>query len=458
MTLQTRAYLARGQVELDGVFDTSDDPLAAIQRGCGGRVGGQLAVPELRALVAKAQEYGLRLSRPFTAIGVEERFSGWVDIMPGAGDGEACEIRLISCHRQPLDVSDESEQAARIKRELNRALPEFVARLDPDQGVLTADAQASDLAELAAEMRAAPTRPWTDFVTIPGSLHDQPLHWRLLDGSPCEVPGSDRPWTAWIEPLGSPNPGSNGFVLTLVSDVPLPETKPGERSEDETSIPALTHELAAALRQPLNRIVASAEAIQIKLAGPLADIYGGYGADMVTAAEHLEDLLEDVVDLEDVEAADLAIDRETIDLGRAATQACGILGARAAVRDISLMPPAPGEGLLARGDYRRVLQILINVIGNAIDYGPAESQVWIRLDEDGGRAMVTVADQGRGLTNEEQRRVFDKFERLGRKGDGGSGLGLYIASHLAEAMYGSLSVESAPGQGARFTLSLPAAG
>ena len=53
MTLQTHAFLARGQVEFDGVFDTSDDPLAAIQRGCGGRVGGQLAVPELRALVAK---------------------------------------------------------------------------------------------------------------------------------------------------------------------------------------------------------------------------------------------------------------------------------------------------------------------------------------------------------------------------------------------------------------------
>ena len=81
--------------------------------------------------------------------------------------------------------------------------------------------------------------------------------------------------------------------------------------------------------------------------------------------------------------------------------------------------------------------------------------MWVRLDRAGAAASVTVADQGRGLSDAEQARVFDKFERLGRSGDGGSGLGLYIASRLAQAMAGDLAVESAPGQGARFTLSLP---
>jgi signal transduction histidine kinase len=60
------------------------------------------------------------------------------------------------------------------------------------------------------------------------------------------------------------------------------------------------------------------------------------------------------------------------------------------------------------------------------------------------------------LSPAEQARVFDKFERLGRSGDGGSGLGLYISARLARAMEGDLTVESAPGQGARFTLALPA--
>ena len=67
-----------------------------------------------------------------------------------------------------------------------------------------------------------------------------------------------------------------------------------------------------------------------------------------------------------------------------------------------------------------------------------------------------IADQGEGLSEEQQARAFEKFERLGRAGDGGTGLGLYISRKLARAMDGDLTVESAEGQGARFTLELPA--
>ena len=72
-----------------------------------------------------------------------------------------------------------------------------------------------------------------------------------------------------------------------------------------------------------------------------------------------------------------------------------------------------------------------------------------------GRVTVTVADEGAGLSPVQKAIVFDKFERLGRGGDGGSGLGLYISRRLARAMGGDLTVECAPGEGARFTLSLP---
>lgn len=104
-----------------------------------------------------------------------------------------------------------------------------------------------------------------------------------------------------------------------------------------------------------------------------------------------------------------------------------------------------------------MLQILLNLVGNAIRYSPQDSQVWIRLDRIGDRAMITVADQGHGIEMAQQTKVFEKFERLGRSGDGGSGLGLYISRRIARAMDGDLTVESAPGLGARFTLSVPAA-
>lgn len=455
MTTHALDYVARGRVDGEGRLLAAGEPLASLQIACGGTLGGPLAIPELRAVARKASELGLRLSRPFTALGDEERVSGWVDAMPVNDDAGGCELGIATWQVEAITVRDEDQELGRVRRELNRVLPEFSARLDPRQGVLTVEAGAPDLADLAARMIKGIGRPWTDFVTVTGSLHDQPLHWRLLDGAACEVAGSARRWTAWLEPLGLPEPGSTGFVLTLVSE----EAAPVPIAEDDgagSGVPSLGEELAPALRQPLGRVIAHAEAIRAKLAGPLPDIYAGYAGDMVDAGEHLLALIEDIADLEGVEATSFEVALDRIDLGEAARQAAAILGARAQEREIGLVPPPFGESQWARGEFRRVLQVLINLIGNAIAYSPESSQVWIRLDRQGPWATVTVADQGRGLSESEQRRVFDKFERLGRGGDGGSGLGLYISARLARAMHGELTVESAPGQGARFTLALPA--
>lgn len=455
MTTLEVQYLTRGRVDRDGRLVEASEPLASLQLACGGALGGPLAIPELRAVAVKAADLGLRLSRPFAAVGYEERVSGWVDAMPFA-DGAGCELRIASWHAEAIAPGDEEQQVARIRRELNRALPEFSARLDSRQGVLTVEASAPDLTDLAARMLKGMGRPWTDFLTVTGSMHDQPLHWRLLDGVGCRIAGSARPWTAWLEPLGMPEPGSAGFVLTLVSNQAAPQSNIDD-DDGSTGVPSLGEELGPALRQPLGRVIAHAEAIRAKLAGPLPDIYAGYAGDMVDAGEHLLALVEDIADLESVEAAELDVALDRMDLGDAARQAAAILTPQAQERDIVLVPPPQGESQWARGESRRVLQVLINLIGNAIAYSPEESQVWIRLDRDGPRATVTVADQGRGLSDAEQLRVFDKFERLGRSGDGGSGLGLYISARLARAMEGELTVESAPGQGARFTLALPAA-
>lgn len=456
VTTDVMDYLAIGDVDREGRLLTASEPLASLQIACGGDLGGPLAIPELRAIATKASDFGLRLSRPFCAIGDDARVTGWVDAVPNFGESGGCQLAIASWQAEPITPVDEDAELAAVRREVNRALPEFSARLDPRQAVLTVETGVPDLADLAASMIRGVGRPWTDFVTVTGSLHDQPVHWRLLDGAACEIAGSDRRWTAWLEPIGRAGGDVTGFVLTLVSDqaAPLPLSDTDER---DLAMPSLGEELAPVLRQPLGRVIANAGSIRAKLAGPLPDIYAGYAGDMVDAGQHLLALIEDITDLEGVEASDFQVALDRIDLGDAARQAAAILGAKAQERDIVLAPPPPGEHVWARGEFRRVLQVLINLIGNAIAYSPEESQVWIRLDREGRHASVTVADQGRGLSETDQGRVFDKFERLGRSGDGGSGLGLYIAARLAQAMDGTLSVESAPGQGARFTLSLPTA-
>ncbi|QYU69781.1 ATP-binding protein [Leptolyngbya sp. 15MV] len=112
--------------------------------------------------------------------------------------------------------------------------------------------------------------------------------------------------------------------------------------------------------------------------------------------------------------------------------------------------------VLAIGEFRRVLQVLLNLIGNAISYSPEGSTVTVRVRRKKEMARISVEDEGPGLSAQQQAAVFDKFERLGRGGDGGSGLGLYISRRLALAMGGTLQVRSKPGEGARFTLALPA--
>ena len=223
---------------------------------------------------------------------------------------------------------------------------------------------------------------------------------------------------------------------------------------------AIGRDIAPVLRQPIARIIANAETIRTRLAGPLADKYSDYAADIATAGQHLLALIDDLADLEVVEAEQFTTAPDAIDLADVARQAVGILGVRAHERGIAIDAPRHDESLPAIGEFRRVLQVLLNLIGNAIRYSPEGSQIWVRLEgpsELGVKtAQVTVADQGQGLSVEQQAKVFDKFERLGRGGDGGSGLGLYISRKLARAMDGELTVESAPGQGARFTLSLPA--
>ena len=97
----------------------------------------------------------------------------------------------------------------------------------------------------------------------------------------------------------------------------------------------------------------------------------------------------------------------------------------------------------------------MNLLGNAVRHSPEGGQVTVELARGESAGSVTIADQGKGIAPEDQERIFEKFERL--EDGGGAGLGLAIARRLAQSMGGEISLESTPGEGARFTVSLPLA-
>ena len=210
-----------------------------------------------------------------------------------------------------------------------------------------------------------------------------------------------------------------------------------------------------ALRRPLGRIVANAETIAAQLQGPIRADYARYATDIALAGRHLLDLVDDLADLQAVERDSFTIAQERVDLADVARRAAGLLAMKAQERGMRIDAPHDDEHAIATGEFRRVLQILLNLIGNAIRYGPDNGMIWLRVETDDGMASITVADQGKGISVEDQAKLFTKFERLGRNDGTGSGLGLYISQRLANAMGGTIRVDSAPGQGARFTLQLP---
>ncbi|QIG52872.1 HAMP domain-containing histidine kinase [Altererythrobacter sp. BO-6] len=447
---------ARGMTDGDDRLVTADQPLAELQQRCGGQVPGRLAVPELLVLVRHARHLGLRLAREFAARDGEGQISGFVRINPVQPErGEGCEILIENWRREGLGSEDDRDAAER-QDAIDRATAEFTARLDSKQRLLAAEGIAADLAQLIAETRQHAGKPWVEYVELVGISHRQPLHWRLLDGAKCRVPGSPRDWHARLIPLGIEAAMPRGFELLLIAA----QASPLPARAGETKAPGGSNLIGAALmpalREPVGRIMANAETIRSRLAGPLREEYTAYAGDIVAAGKHLSALLDDLGDLEAVEAPGFNAAAEAIDLAQLARDAGGILSAKALEKRIELVVPADDVACAASGEARRVLQVLLNLGGNAINYSPVESRVELSVGAwRGGRPSISVRDQGPGLSREQQQRAFVKFERLGRSGDGGSGLGLYISRRLAEAMGGELVVESEQGKGACFTLVLP---
>ncbi len=435
-------------LDRDGRILSADAPLYDLHYASGGLKSGILAIPELLSLCFSAQELGMRLSRKVEIDRNGAAITLWAKVNPKR---KKIKLKITNWSEQRLASRTNSAVDNGRKDSIEKLGADGHIKLDAKQKIVAMSFNRNDPAIAPHDYVMRHWRDVFEFTLQRKAAKD----WQSYTGQCVTLPDVDTVWMIDIRPLSYDAVKSKGF------DVYLTEVQEAENSEHMQLLSPrqmqklFGERLASGLQAPINRIIANAEMMEERGRGPLRADYTAYAGDIVQAGQHLYELVTDISDTEMIERDDFMPARNSIDLADLARQAAALLAVKAADHDIRIDAPADDESLPAIGDYRRVLQIVLNLLTNAVRYSPATSMVWIRLERDGELAQLVVADQGGGLTEEEQARVFDKFERLGRSHDGGSGLGLYISRRLARAMDGDLKVESAPGQGARFILELP---
>ncbi len=190
------------------------------------------------------------------------------------------------------------------------------------------------------------------------------------------------------------------------------------------------------------------------LAGEVAALGGDAAARARALAEvqRLGAMMDDLVGAARIEGGALDPQIESVDLVDCIDAACDRLASALAARDVERVLPA--DLPLVAADPVLLTHILVNLIGNAARH--ATGRIMIGADAVDGRVMLNIDDDGPGIADALQPRLFDRFTRgVGSDRDGGSGLGLAIVKGFAEAMDGRVSAGDAPGGGARFTLDLP---
>ena len=216
---------------------------------------------------------------------------------------------------------------------------------------------------------------------------------------------------------------------------------------------SMSHEL----RTPINAILGYSALLLDEIYGPLNESQVESIERTNKAANHLLELVNDILDLSKIEAGKMELHLEQVPFPDLVSDLFVTVGPFAAQLQTELRLVPPDEPFRIESDARKVRQILLNLLSNAIKFGNGNPVDVVCRREAEGALVVEVIDHGTGIAPEDQTRVFDEFVQLKQSPDvQGTGLGLPISRRLAELLGGSLTLASALGEGSRFALRLPA--
>ena len=431
-----------GRLDRSGRLVSADPELEALQREAGSALGEPLALPQIAAVAQLARKLKTVVSRPALAASADHDIELWVQARP-EGDEIALSLEGWTV-RAPAGPKLAAILGGGSDGEASGSRNEWAA--DEELRIISLSSDLAELLGVNADDVAGQTL--TRIVRLEeDESGEMPLISALaarrgFSGQRARSRAND---AQSVVLTGEVVTGADGQFAGFRGSVQADGVAtPVQNSESS----AFDDALDQVLRSPLDRIIESAERIVDRTDGPLRSDYAGYGNDIAAAARHLLSVLTSMND--EPTKAD-----QPIDLASLAGEAVVMLDSSAQERGATIELDQI-DALRAKGEERAVIQILVNLIGNAIRYSPQNGRIAVRFARVWDSASVSVEDEGPGVSPSDHERIFERFERA-HSNEAGTGLGLAISRRLARSMGGDVTLDGAPGQGARFTLTLPAA-
>jgi signal transduction histidine kinase len=209
------------------------------------------------------------------------------------------------------------------------------------------------------------------------------------------------------------------------------------------------------LRSPMAAIIGSAKTLHDRWRELTPEQRESFLGLIDHETNRLADLVTDVLDTSRIESGQFSYSFADVDVGELVQESAA--AAETGQDEVKIRSQVHRPLPLVRGDRDRLRQVLTNLLDNAVKYSPSGGEVEVEALSEDGRITVEVRDHGPGVAPEHQALIFEKFGRVsGEHAKPGTGLGLFIARSIAQAHGGSLEVRSGAGNGASFTLELPA--
>ena len=253
-----------------------------------------------------------------------------------------------------------------------------------------------------------------------------------------------------VRKLEPENPNDKQKIITMRD---VTEQRELDRAKSNF-ISMVSHEL----RTPLNSILGFANVILSGATGPLADRQREFLEYIQSSSRHLVQLVSDILDLSRIDAGTFTLHKSKVLPEIIAKQVVSQLSGLAAEQNIELAFLSDKKIPKIEADGRRVEQVLINLVGNAIKFTPPGGKVIVRVRNQGDHVLFSVSDTGPGISEEDMDRIFERFYQPimnPQAATKGTGLGLAIAKSLVEQHGGKIWVDSTLGQGSTFYFTLP---